>query len=316
MFVTIRLEPRRPLFGRMEHERVVLSEAGEIVKRDLLESAGRFKGFITLRAWTIMPDHVHLRFTWPSGNADAAKIIGSFIGRFKQFSKHHISWLREGIWEEGYHSLICAAERLNRTVDAYILNNPRKRSLLHGDPSLMRVVEPFPLLEDGGHDLWRAVGNTDLLKRDRILSLRISRKVSPEALPQIVETCRRDVVENGYLAASTFFSPGERMVFQALAAEKDLPVIRLLPTFPEWAYRPHGLEPSLFAEKRLLILSRMVDPAAPTTPGELVWLNFIAASIARASEGGRTVYVTIPGKDRNQIVYGEHPVMSEASFSR
>ena len=308
MFVTIRLEPRRPLFGHVNRERVLLSEAGEIAKRDLLEAAGRFKGFITLRAWTIMPDHVHLRFTWPSGNTNAAKMIGSFIGRFKQFSKHHISWLREGIWEEGYHSLICAAERLNRTVDAYILNNPRKRSLLHGDPSLMRVVEPFPLLEDGGHDLWRAVGNTDLLKRDRIVSLRISRKVSLDALPQIVETCRRDVVENGYPVASTFFSPGERMVFKALAAEKDLSIIRLLPTFTELAYRPHGLEPSLFAEKRLLILSRMVDPAAPTTPGELVRLNFIAANIARASEGGRTVYVTIPGKDRNQVVYEEHPM--------
>lgn len=308
MFVTIRLEPRRPLFGHVNRERVLLSEAGEIAKRDLLEAAGRFKGFITLRAWTIMPDHVHLRFTWPSGNTDAEKMIGAFIGRFKQFSKHHISWHRDGIWEEGYRNFICAAERLNRTVDAYIVNNPRKWSLLHGDESLMRMVEPFPLPEDGGHDLWRAVGNTDLLKRDRIVSLRISRKVPRMALPQIVETCRRDAVENGYLYVSTFFSPGERMVFKALAAEKDFSMIRLLPTFTELAYRPHELDPPLFAEKRLLVLSRMVDPAEPTKPGELVSLNFTAANLARAREGGRTVYVTIQRKDRNHIVYEEHPM--------
>ena len=44
MFVTISLEPRRPLFGRVDHESVVLSEAGETAKRDLLEAAERFTG--------------------------------------------------------------------------------------------------------------------------------------------------------------------------------------------------------------------------------------------------------------------------------
>ena len=60
MFVTTCLEPRRPLFGRVDHERVALSEAGEIAKRALMEAVGHFSGLITLRSWTIMPDHVHL----------------------------------------------------------------------------------------------------------------------------------------------------------------------------------------------------------------------------------------------------------------
>jgi len=44
------------LSGRVDHEGVVLPEAGETAKRDLLEAAGQFAGFIALRSWTLMPD--------------------------------------------------------------------------------------------------------------------------------------------------------------------------------------------------------------------------------------------------------------------
>ena len=316
MFVTTCLEHRRPLFGRVDHERVVLSEAGEIAKRELLNAVGHFAGFITPRAGMVMPDHVHLRFTWPAGHADAVKKIGAFVGRFKQFSHYHIAGRAPGIWEEGYHDLICVSERMNRTVDAYIRNNPLKWWLMHGDKSLMHVVEPFAVPQSGEDDLWRAVGNYDLLDSERLVSLRISQKVPQEALSQVVAACRRGALEKGYIYVSTFFSPGERMVFKALAEEDGVPMIRLVPTFMELAYRPHGLEPVLFAKKRLLVLSRMADPEEPPRRGELVGLNFVAAAIAQASEGGRTVYVTAPrgGGNQvaprgggNQVVYGEHP---------
>ena len=301
MFVTICLEPRRPLFGRVDHESVVLSEAGETAKRDLMEAAEHFAGFITVRSWTIMPDHVHIRFTWPAGHAAAVKKIGAFVGRFKQFSQYHIAGRAPTIWEEGYHDLICVSERMNRAVDAYIANNPLKWWLMHGDKSLMHVVEPFPLPAAGGDDFWRAVGNFGMLERLRIVSLRISRKVPESALPQVVEACRRGAVEKGYIYISTFFSPGEHAVFRALAEETEAPMIRLAPTFMELAYRPHGLEPLLFAKKRLLVLSRMADPAEPPRRGELLGLNYIAADIARSSEGGRAVYVTPPQGGRNQV---------------
>ncbi len=316
MFVTICLEPRRPLFGRVDHDGVALSEAGGIVKRDLLEAAGHFAGFITLRAWTVMPDHAHLRFTWPAGCADAVKKIGAFVGRFKQFSHYHIAGRAPGIWEAGYHDLICTSERMNRAVDAYIRNNPLKWWLMHGDRSLMHVVEPFAVPEAGEDDLWRAVGNCDLLEKGRLVSLRISRKVPEAALPRVVAVCRRGAVEKGYLYISTFFSPGERMVFKTLSETDGVPMIRLAPTFLDLAYRPHGVEPQLFAQKRLLVLSRMADPDEPPRRGELLGLNYIAAAIARGNEGGRTVYVTTPQGGGNQVgrgggegvVYMEHSV--------
>ena len=307
MFVTTCLEPRRPLFGRVDHDSVVLSEAGETAKCDLLEAAAHFAGFITLRSWTFMPDHAHVRFTWPAGYADAVKKIGAFIGRFKQFSQYHVAGRGPTIWEDGYHDLICVSERMNRAVDAYVKNNALKWWLMHGDKSLMHVVEPFLLPEAGGDDFWRAVGNFDLLERPRIVSLRISRKVPELALPQIVAACRRGAVEKGYAYISTFFSPGERAVFKAIAEETDAPLIRLAPTFMELAYRPHGLDPLLFAKKRLLVLSRMADPAEPPRRDELLGLNYIAAALAEAGEGGRSVYVTAPQGGRNHVVYQHHP---------
>ena len=123
---------------------------------------------------------------------------------------------------------------------------------------------------DHDDDLWRAVGNFDLLENSRIVSLRISQKVPESELPGVVSACRRGAIEKGYVYASTFFSPGERMVFKVLTEEDGVPMIRLVPTFMELACRPHGVEPLLFAKKRLLVLSRMADPEEPPRRGELV----------------------------------------------
>jgi len=293
--------------GKVDHDHVILSEAGEIAKRDLLEAANRFHGFITLRQWAIMPDHVHLRFTWPAGHTDALKEIGRFIGRFKQLSQYHIAGHGPHIWHDGYHDILCVSERCNRTVDAYIANNPLKWWLMYCDKSLMNVKEPFYLPAGvGGDDLWRAVGNFDLLDSPRLVSLRISQKVPEKNLREVVDICVRGALEKGYVYVSTFFSPGERRVYKELAALESPAMIRPLSTYVDLAYRPHGGEPLLFAKKRLLLLSRMPDPTADPRRGELVGLNFTAAEIARASAEGKAVYVQYQG---GRVVYGRHPVL-------
>ena len=105
-------------FGEVDHDRVVLSDAGEIAKRDLIEAANHFYGFITLRKSVIMPNHVHFRFTWPEGNPNALKDIGKFVGRFKQFSQYHIAGHGPHVWQDGYHDILCVSERCSRTIDA------------------------------------------------------------------------------------------------------------------------------------------------------------------------------------------------------
>ena len=283
-------------FGEVDHDRVILSEAGEIAKRDLIEAANHFYGFITLRQSVIMPNHVHFRFTWPEGNPNALKDIGKFVGRFKQFSQYHIAGHGPHIWQDGYHDILCVSERCNRTIDAYIANNPLKWWLMYCDKSLMHVEEPFFLPEGvGGEDLWRAVGNFDLLDSPRLVSLRISQKVPEEKLEEVVNVCVRGALEKGYVYVSTFFSPGERRVFKALAGLEKPAMVKLLSTYVDLAYRPHGDKPLLFAQRRLLLLSRMPDPTAEPSRGELVGLNLTAAELAQNAAEGKAVYVQFQG---------------------
>jgi len=80
MFVTATLAERRPLFGRVEHDRVVLSPAGEILQAQITRVLNEFP-FISIRRLSIMPDHLHIRLTFPPGMAKPVVDIGNFIGR-------------------------------------------------------------------------------------------------------------------------------------------------------------------------------------------------------------------------------------------
>ena len=294
MFVTLGLSPRRQLFGRVDHDHVVYTPEGEIALACIGEAARIFEGRILLHRFVIMPDHVHLRFSWPA-MPDALTIIGRFVGRIKQTVHYRIAGHAPSIWDEGYHDLICTSGRMNRCVDGYIGNNPLKHWLMHLDRSLMHVREPFllpPNCDDGS--VWRAVGEEALLDAAPLVSMRISRRIPAAKLPEVVAVCLRGA-ERGYRYVSTFYSPGERALWEALAAHGSAPMVRLIPTFMDLAYRPHGLEPPLFAGRRLLVLSRMADPSADPMRGELLDLNAIAARIALASPGGKAVYAQWDG---------------------
>ena len=93
IFITTTLAERRPLFGRVEHDRVVLSSAGEILAAQIARVKGEFPNLM-VRSLAIMPDHLHLRLTWPAGLEAPVVDIGNFVGRSKQYSQH---WIREAI---------------------------------------------------------------------------------------------------------------------------------------------------------------------------------------------------------------------------
>lgn len=289
MFVTIGLSPRRPLFGRVDHDHVVYSAEGEIAMQCIREAALHYGDAILLHRFVVMPDHVHIRFSW-GAQGNALRTIGAFVGRIKQMIHYHIAGHAPSIWADGYHDIICTSERMNRCVDAYIANNPLKQWLMYRDRSLMHVREPF-LLPPGCDEgcVWRAVGEEALLDASPLVAMRISRRIPAAKLPEVVAVCMRGV-DHGYRYVSTFYSPGERALWEALAAHGTAPMVRLIPTFLELAYRPHGQEAPLFAARRLLVLSRMADPEAAPARGELLDLNEIAARLALGSPGGKAVY--------------------------
>lgn len=103
MFATVALADRRVrLFGQVDHEKMVCSRAGEIAVADFREACAKFAGKIRVHRWVLMPDHFHVRFSWPAGLMDPVKTIGAFIGRFKQMSQWHIAGRDPIIWEKNY----------------------------------------------------------------------------------------------------------------------------------------------------------------------------------------------------------------------
>ena len=325
-FITIATEPRRSLFGRVEKGAMVLSPLGEKVM-EALEAIPKLNTSIRLYGHVAMPDHVHLCCHLAPGLAEPLTVLGHAIRRFKNYTTkvwkaelaERSSAISTGashscpsgdgqtefgqnslLWQQGYHDLLCLSREAIDAVEHYIANNPLKWWLMYCDKSLMKVREPLdsPLL-DGTGIFWRGVGNTDLIApaaigpNRRIVSMRISRKVPASLLPQVAADCLKGA-NAGYIYASTFFSPGEHQLYNALV-EAGAPMIKLQTQAIGWGYRPVGSEPELFAQKRLLILAAMNSPSTPSSRFELLELNRQAANIAHACNGGKAIYVVPSG---------------------
>lgn len=315
-FITIATEPRRSLFGRVEQGAMVLSPLGKKVLESL-EAIPRLNPGIRLYGHVVMPDHVHLCCHLAPGLAEPLKVLGFAIRRFKNYTTKAAKLslalstplppflsgdgrTEFGLWQQGYHDLLCLSREAIDAVEHYIANNPLKWWLMYCDKSLMRVQEPLdsPLL-DGTGIFWRGVGSTglidpaDLGPDRRIVAMRISRRIPAALLPQVVADCLKGA-NAGYIYASTFFSPGEHALYNALVAS-GAPMVKLQTSEIGWGYRPIRSEPELFANRRLLILAPMLAPATPSTRPELLDANRHAASIAHACPGGKAIYA-VPGK--------------------
>ena len=236
-FITIATEPRRSLFGRVEQGAMTLSPLGEMV-REALEAMPRLNSGIALHGHVVMPDHVHLCCHLAPGLAEPLKVLGNAIRRFKNYTtklaKQSLAIYTGAapsgdgrseiglLWQQGYHDLLCLSREAIDAVEHYIANNPLKWWLMYCDNTLMRVREPLdsPLL-DGTGIFWRGVGNAGLIDPaaigpdHRIVSMRISRRVPANLLPQVVADCLKGA-NAGYIYASTFFSPGEHALYNAL----------------------------------------------------------------------------------------------------
>ena len=246
----------------------------------------------------IMPDHVHFRIVLAKGMPEPVRLIGAFVGRFKQFSQWRISQAGgpARIWEKGYHDHICLSRQMNEAIDRYIVNNPLKWWLMYGNSALMRVREPLDKLWLPTDVFWRGVGDVDIGEGQKLVALRISRKVAQSHLGEVAAICARGAAK-GYVYISTFFSPGEHAAYRAVAEETTAPMINLRADAVEWGYRPKGMETTLFGAGRLMVVARMEATDDPAKRADLLWLNEVARLTA-IGHGGKAVYVTADAAGR------------------
>ena len=288
IFITATLAKRRPLFGRVVHDHVELSDAGDILAAQIARVKGEFP-CLKVRALVIMPDHLHIRLAFPPGLASPVADIGNFIGRIKQYSQHYIKaagLCSPGLWLAGYHDHLCLSRFINEHVDKYIANNPLKWHLMHGSGCL-RVEEPLISPALPADEWWSGVGNRALLDESaKICSVQLSRRVRPGDYEPVLVRLMAGA-EKGYVFAGTFISPLERLFLDRLVAAGQ-PVIRAVPDPLAMVYRPKGDEPALFDQGRLLLLSRQVAAEDRYT----AWhgINAALGDMALA-KGGSALYV-------------------------
>jgi len=290
MFLSFHLEPRVPVFGRVVGDRMEYSDIGMIARRVLARERDRTPD-VQLKRSIIMPEHVHLRLYLRPGQENALVSMGRFVYNFKAWTRNNAK-KELGVelrWQKNYHDRICPSREIIDLADKYIDNNPRKWSLMHGNPPPLKVVEPLTAECLPGDEWWTGVGRVDWLEDAgmKIAAVRLSRSIPAELHPQVVARLLA-AAEKGCVLAGTWISPCERIVFQELV-RRGLPVIRGSQDLLEMVYRPKNDEPRLFAEKRYLVLSRVL---ADGTARGVGWHGINEALAAIGQKRGTSVYVT------------------------
>ena len=140
-FVTICCQYRECLFGEIVNNKMILSDAGNIVNDCWQEIPNHFPN-VYLHEYVIMPNHIHViveivvgaRSARPNidtetGQANPAPTkmptLGNIIGYFKYQTTKQIN-LSNKIWQRNYYEHIIRNEQSFQRIVEYIIDNPTK----------------------------------------------------------------------------------------------------------------------------------------------------------------------------------------------
>ena len=145
-FVTVVIDGRRPLLGRLEGQEVILSQAGAIVREELLGLRRRFPD-VSLGEFIVMPDHIHFiirifgRAYWETdagpGNErpilpGARTGLGDIMRALKAFSAKRINALTGAtgstVWQRNYYEHVIRSEGDYERIANYTRMNPVKHA--------------------------------------------------------------------------------------------------------------------------------------------------------------------------------------------
>ncbi len=143
-FVTVCVEQRLPLLGRIVEDEVQLSAAGEMVTRIWANLGDHYPG-VSVDASIVMPNHVHgiLFLSDPSETGDGADkrtalSLSTVIQRFKTYTAHRYGqgvasadWPRYPgrLWQHRFYEHVIRHDQDLQTIREYIANNPRQWAL-------------------------------------------------------------------------------------------------------------------------------------------------------------------------------------------
>jgi REP element-mobilizing transposase RayT len=149
--VTLTVQDRRPLLGRIVEGKVLLSVLGEIVHEEWLRTPN-IRQEVRLDEFVVMPDHMHgiieileerngvtrwgeLQFALTNATPfrSPSKSVGAIIRGFKGASTKRINELHntqgERFWQRNYYEHVIRGERDYGRIQRYISENPMRASL-------------------------------------------------------------------------------------------------------------------------------------------------------------------------------------------
>lgn len=195
------------------------------------------------------------------------------------------------LWQQGYHDYILLSREMIDATERYIAYNPLKWDLMYGSENALQVFEPVVSPRLDAADWWKGVGNIALLApQERLVSLRVSRKVTADR--QIAELLNRmqSAVEKGYVIVSGFISSGERAVLDMLCQHSQARFIRILPSsIPNAKYKPESRYLAPFNEGRYLELAKGNNDG-DFNRSACLNLNEEIIEIATAASSGLAIY--------------------------
>ena len=251
--ITLEVEGRRPLLGRLAGEQIAPTPLGEAVA-DCWRQIPRFHPEIQLLECAMMPDHFHgLLFV----RRHMARHLGEVVRGFKiGCTKAYRAWsggepcmARDSLFAPGYHDRILTHKGQLETLFRYIRDNPRRLAVRLAHPDYFTRINALPL----AGATYAAYGNPFLLNRPDRLQIQCSRSITPEALAA-EQTRLLDAAERGAVLVSPCISPGEKQIARA-AMEEGLPLIALMADGFTPKYKPPGRYFDACAAGKLLLLA-------------------------------------------------------------
>ncbi len=127
-FVTICIQDRINLLGKIVNDVMVLNDAGKMVNKQWLELSLRYTS-IKLDNFVIMPNHFHGIII-----IDQPISLSKIIGAFKSITTHcyihgiknsHWAAFRNTLWQRNYYEHIIRSETQLRKIRDYVENNPK-----------------------------------------------------------------------------------------------------------------------------------------------------------------------------------------------
>lgn len=129
-FVTIVVEGRRPVLGRLTSSGVELSRIGrtaaEAWELTLIE-----RPWIQVDAIVLMPDHIHAIVGWNDPPKHRAAGLGNFVGQFKGVATRICHERRliprwEKIWQSGFWDRVIRGPKELERIRKYVDANPSR----------------------------------------------------------------------------------------------------------------------------------------------------------------------------------------------